>query len=64
MLGAAIEQIYGGHLTIGPPLSSGFYYDCYLGGQSVPDEDLKKIDEATSKICGQKYPFQVRDVGG
>ena len=37
--GAAIEAAFGAHLTIGPPLSSGFYYDSYMGSNTIPDED-------------------------
>lgn len=43
ILGAAIESTFGAHLTIGPPLQSGFYYDCYMGDLTVHDEDLKKV---------------------
>lgn len=31
ILGAAIESLYGAHLTIGPALEQGFYYDAYMG---------------------------------
>ncbi len=31
MLGQALEREYGAHLTIGPALTNGFYYDAYLG---------------------------------
>lgn len=43
VLGAAIEGTFGAHLTIGPPLQSGFYYDSYMGELTVHDEDLKKV---------------------
>ena len=60
MLGAALEAVFGAHLTIGPPLASGFYYDCYIGqSKSIQDEDLKKIEEKTLEISKQKHSFQV-----
>lgn len=31
MLGEALEHLYGCKLTIGPPLSGGFFYDSYMG---------------------------------
>lgn len=36
VLGQALEKKYGAHLTIGPPVQDGFYYDCYMGDQCVP----------------------------
>ena len=26
---------FGCHLTIGPPLNNGFYYDCFAGNMKV-----------------------------
>ena len=58
VLGAALEATYGSHLTIGPPIQSGFYYDSYMGNMAVGDEDLKKIESKASDICKRKFPFQ------
>lgn len=58
VLGAAIEAVYGAHLTIGPPLANGFYYDSYMGSASVPDEDLKKIESKAMDVCKAKHAFQ------
>lgn len=35
VLGQALEKKFGAHLTIGPPVQDGFYYDCYMGQQCV-----------------------------
>lgn len=51
ILGEAIEHLYGGYLTIGPPVSSGFYYDCYLGDGSVSEEDYKVLEKEVSSQC-------------
>ena len=61
LLGAALEAVLGCHLTIGPALQNGFYYDAYMGNNSVADETLKKIDAKASELCKKKHPFQVRD---
>ncbi|GMI05944.1 hypothetical protein TrLO_g5627 [Triparma laevis f. longispina] len=59
ILGEAIEHLYGGYLTIGPPVSSGFYYDCYLGDGSVSEEDYKVLEkEVTSAIVKKKQKFE------
>ena len=57
VLGAAIENTFGAHLTIGPPLQSGFYYDAYMGTHSIQEEDLKKINENATTITKGKHPF-------
>jgi threonyl-tRNA synthetase len=41
MLGEALEHLYGSRLTIGPPLKGGFYYDSYMGQDSIKEEDCK-----------------------
>jgi threonyl-tRNA synthetase len=33
VLGECMEKKYGAHLTIGPPVQDGFYYDAYMGDQ-------------------------------
>jgi threonyl-tRNA synthetase len=58
VLGAALEACIGAHLTIGPPLTSGFYYDSYMGEKTINDEDLKKLESKADEICKKKYPFQ------
>jgi threonyl-tRNA synthetase len=58
VLGAAIESMYGAHLTIGPPLQSGFYYDAYMGDHAVSDDDLAAISAKAQEVCNKKFPFQ------
>ena len=58
VLGAAIEGVFGSHLTIGPSLKDGFYYDSYMGNISIIDEDLKMIESYASNICKQKHEFK------
>lgn len=58
VLGAAIEAAFGAHLTIGPPLQAGFYYDSYMGERTVAEEDLRKVEAKAAEVCKAKYPFQ------
>jgi threonyl-tRNA synthetase len=37
-LGHAMECKYGCHLTHGPPIEQGFFYDCYMGDNVVADK--------------------------
>jgi threonyl-tRNA synthetase len=39
MLGEALEHLYGSKLTIGPPLAGGFYYDSYMGSDTLKEDD-------------------------
>ena len=39
MMGEALEHLFGNKLTIGPPLAGGFYYDSYMGGEALREED-------------------------
>lgn len=59
VLGSALESVFGAYLTIGPPLTSGFYYDCYIGNLTVSEEDVKKIEDKAGEFCKQKHPFLV-----
>lgn len=58
VLGAALELTFGSHLTIGPALQTGFYYDSFMGKDTVGDEELKKIESAAQGVCKKKHPFQ------
>lgn len=39
IMGEALENLYGNQLTIGPPLNNGFYYDSYMGSDSIKEDD-------------------------
>eukprot|EP00904_Undaria_pinnatifida_P009307 jgi/Undpi1/5506/HiC_scaffold_2.g00785.m1 len=56
-LGLAMEKKYGCHLTHGPPVDNGFFYDCYMGGSSVGEKDLKDLDKEVSRCCKAKQTF-------
>jgi threonyl-tRNA synthetase len=58
VLGAAIEATYGCHLTIGPALNDGFYYDAYMGKHTISEDDTKKVEAAAGDVCKKKYEFQ------
>jgi threonyl-tRNA synthetase len=41
MMGEALEHLFGNKLTIGPPLAGGFYYDSYMGSDTLKEDDCK-----------------------
>jgi len=58
ILGSALENTYGAYLTIGPPLEEGFYYDCYMGTDTVEEGDYKAIEESATSLTQANLPFQ------
>jgi threonyl-tRNA synthetase len=64
LLAEAIEAIFPGtKFGIGPAIDNGFYYDLDLGGESITEEDLAKIEKKMKELAGQKNEFLRREVG-
>ena len=47
---------------IGPAIENGFYYDVDLGGQTISDSDLPKIEKKMLELARQKQHFERIDV--
>ena len=58
VLGEALENEFGVHLTIGPPLSTGFYYDSFMGEKKFLDSDYSAIEAEMKKIASADQPFE------
>lgn len=59
VLGQAIENEFGGKLTIGPSLKEGFYYDAYIGDNVVTEEKWYSVlQKATAAIVKSKQTFE------
>lgn len=58
LLGCAMEQIYGIHLTHGPPLQTGFFYDFYMGEETIDPTRIKEIEKSVKKVIKKNAPFQ------
>lgn len=64
LLAEAIEAIFPGtKFGIGPAIDNGFYYDLDLGGESITEEDLVKIEKKMKELAGQKNEYLRREVG-
>jgi threonyl-tRNA synthetase len=58
----AVQRLFPGtHVTIGPAIEDGFYYDFEKQGQGFTDDDLRKIEEVMADIVRKDSPFR-RDV--
>lgn len=58
VLGAALESTFGGHLTIGPAVEGGFYYDMYLGEQRLSDANFQEIEKSVQQLRQSNAPFE------
>jgi threonyl-tRNA synthetase len=58
ILGQAMEREFGCHLTIGPALESGFYYDGFFGDRKIKEDDFVTINKHAEKICKETQPFE------
>lgn len=61
VMAQAILRLYkGAHLTIGPAVEGGFYYDIDM--QPISDEDFPKIEAEMKNAIKAKSPFVRREV--
>ena len=51
MLGEALEHLFGSKLTIGPPLAGGFFYDSFMGKDTLKEDDCKFTIEIYVCVC-------------
>jgi len=58
VMGAALEQKYGGLLTIGPAVDGGFYYDMFLGDKRLSEADFPEIEKEVEELKRGDAPFQ------
>jgi len=58
VLGQAMEREFGCHLTIGPALDNGFYYDGYFGSKKLGADDFKAIEIQAAAICKEQQVFE------
>ena len=63
ILAQAIEESYPGvHLTIGPAIENGFYYDIDFGSHSFSDKDFEAIEKKALEIAREKHEFKLREI--
>lgn len=57
LMGEALEHVLGAKLTIGPPLAGGFYYDSYMGQETLKDEDGTYIRRVANVSSHTRFVF-------
>lgn len=60
MVGEALEDQFSAQLTYGPPISSGFFYDSWMGGAPFTDKLKEQLEKRVMKIAGEKQVFVAR----
>ena len=54
MVGEALEDQFSAQLTHGPPISSGFFYDSWMGGAPFTDKLKEQLEKRVMKIAGER----------
>ncbi|MDH3973668.1 MAG: threonine--tRNA ligase [Deltaproteobacteria bacterium] len=58
IMAQAVQELYGdAHVTIGPVIDNGFYYDFDFDGQFTP-EDFEKIEAKMAQIVKRDLPIE------
>ena len=57
VLGAGLEQLFGAYLCMGPALNPGFYYDAYMGKETLGPDQFPDIEKTIHSFVGRKLPF-------
>ena len=58
LMAEAIESMFEGvKFWVGPPVENGFYYDVDLGGQTITEEDLRKLEVKMAELARQNNIF-------
>ena len=57
LLGESLEHNYGALLTIGPPVAGGFYYDSYLGDDSLSEGQFGEIEDEVREVVKHNEAF-------
>ena len=63
LMAEALETLFPDvKFGIGPSIESGFYYDIDLGGRSISEEDLKKLEDKMKELAKQSNVYQRLEV--
>lgn len=59
---ALVRKYPQAHISIGPPIEHGFYYDVDIPGVTLRDEDLPSIEEEMRKVVKENHVVSRREV--
>jgi threonyl-tRNA synthetase len=63
LMAEAIEELFpGAKFWVGPPVENGFYYDVDLGGKSISEEDLRKLEVRMAELAKKNNAYVRKEV--
>lgn len=63
LMAEAIEALFPGvKFWVGPPVDNGFYYDVDLGGHTINEDDLRKLEVKMVELARQNNEYQRKPV--
>ena len=64
LMAEAVESMFPGvKFWVGPPIENGgFYYDMDLGGRSISEDDLRKLEVKMNELAKQSNTYKRREV--
>src|SRR6185295_18189643 len=63
LMAEAVESMFPGvKFWVGPPLENGFYYDMDLGGKSITEDDLRKLEVKMAELAKQANSYSRKEV--
>src|SRR3954469_884739 len=63
LMAEAIEELFpGAKFWVGPPVENGFYYDVDLGGKSIGEEDLRKLEVRMAELAKKNNAYLRKEV--
>ena len=58
LMAEAIESMFPGvKFWVGPPVENGFYYDVDLGGHSISEDDLRRLEVKMAELAKQNNQY-------
>jgi threonyl-tRNA synthetase len=59
----AIESLFDGvKFWVGPPVDNGFYYDVDLGGKTITEDDLRKLEVKMAELAKKNNNYIRKEV--
>ena len=63
LMAEAVESMFPGvKFWVGPPVENGFYYDMDLGGKSITEDDLRKLEVKMAELAKQSNSYSRKEI--
>lgn len=63
LMAEAVESLFPGvKFWVGPPIEKGFYYDMDLGGQTIAEADLERIEKKMKELAKENNVYVRKEI--